>query len=43
VIGEGLNEVCSIYLCEDARKFATRLAREAVHVTRMAIGEGWSA
>ena len=44
VIGEGLNsEVCSIYLLREGmlELFATRgLAQEAVHVTRMAIGEG---
>jgi phosphotransferase system, enzyme I, PtsP len=43
-IGEGLNsEVCSIYLLREGmlELFATRgLAQEAVHVTRMAIGEG---
>jgi len=44
VIGECLHsEVCSIYLLRDGmlELFATRgLAQEAVHVTRMAIGEG---
>ena len=44
VIGEGLDsEVCSIYLLREGmlELFATRgLAQEAVHVTRMAIGEG---
>ena len=44
VIGEGLHsEVCSIYLLREGmlELFATRgLAQEAVHVTRMAIGEG---
>jgi len=44
VIGECLNsEVCSIYLLREGmlELFATRgLAQEAVHVTRMAIGEG---
>ena len=44
VIGEGLNsEVCSIYLLREGmlELFATKgLAQEAVHVTRMAIGEG---
>lgn len=44
VIGEGLNsEVCSIYLLREGflELFATRgLAQEAVHVTRLAIGEG---
>ncbi|MFC6620000.1 phosphoenolpyruvate--protein phosphotransferase [Novosphingobium panipatense] len=44
VIGESLNsEVCSIYLLREGmlELFATRgLAQEAVHVTRMAIGEG---
>jgi len=43
-IGEGLDsEVCSIYLLRKGmlELFATRgLAQEAVHVTRMAIGEG---
>ncbi len=43
-IGEGLDsEVCSIYLLREGmlELFATRgLAQEAVHVTRMAIGEG---
>ncbi len=43
-IGEGLNsEVCSVYLLREGmlELFATRgLAQEAVHVTRMAIGEG---
>ena len=43
VIGECLNsEVCSIYLLREGmlELFATRgLAQEAVHVTRMAIGE----
>ena len=44
VIGEGLDsEVCSIYLLREGmlELFATRgLAQEAVHVTRMALGEG---
>ncbi|MEO6093766.1 MAG: phosphoenolpyruvate--protein phosphotransferase [Novosphingobium sp.] len=44
VIGAGLNsEVCSIYLLREGmlELFATRgLAQEAVHVTRLAIGEG---
>ncbi len=44
VIGECLHsEVCSIYLLREGmlELFATRgLAQEAVHVTRMAIGEG---
>ena len=44
VIGETLDsEVCSIYLLREGmlELFATRgLAQEAVHVTRMAIGEG---
>ena len=44
VIGEGLDsEVCSIYLLREGmlELFATRgLAQEAVHVTRMGIGEG---
>ena len=44
VIGESLDsEVCSIYLLREGmlELFATRgLAQEAVHVTRMAIGEG---
>ncbi len=44
IIGEGLDsEVCSIYLLREGmlELFATRgLAQEAVHVTRMAIGEG---
>ena len=44
VIGEGLNsEVCSIYLLREGQLelFATRgLAQEAVHVTRMDVGEG---
>ncbi|MFC0590213.1 phosphoenolpyruvate--protein phosphotransferase [Novosphingobium aquiterrae] len=44
VIGAGLDsEVCSIYLLREGmlELFATRgLAQEAVHVTRMAIGEG---
>ena len=43
-IGEGLDsEVCSIYLLREGmlELFATRgLAQEAVHVTRMAVGEG---
>lgn len=43
-IGECLNsEVCSIYLLREGmlELFATRgLAQEAVHVTRMAVGEG---
>lgn len=44
IIGEGLDsEVCSIYLLREGmlELFATRgLAQEAVHVTRMAVGEG---
>ena len=44
VIGESLDsEVCSIYLLREGmlELFATRgLAQEAVHVTRMALGEG---
>src|SRR6478752_1131099 len=44
IIGEALDsEVCSIYLLREGalELFATRgLAQEAVHVTRMAIGEG---
>ncbi len=44
VIGECLDsEVCSIYLLREGmlELFATRgLAQEAVHVTRMAVGEG---
>jgi len=44
VIGESLDsEVCSIYLLREGtlELFATRgLAQEAVHVTRMAVGEG---
>ena len=44
VIGESLHsEVCSVYLLREGmlELFATRgLAQEAVHVTRMAIGEG---
>ncbi len=44
VIGQGLDsEVCSIYLLREGmlELFATRgLAQEAVHVTRMGIGEG---
>ena len=44
IIGESLDsEVCSIYLLRDGmlELFATRgLNQEAVHVTRMAIGEG---
>ena len=44
VIGGGLDsEVCSVYLLREGmlELFATRgLAQEAVHVTRMAIGEG---
>ena len=44
VIGEGLDsEVCSIYLLREGmlELFATQgLAQEAVHVTRMALGEG---
>ncbi|MGN6358731.1 MAG: GAF domain-containing protein, partial [Novosphingobium sp.] len=44
VIGSSLNsEVCSVYLLREGmlELFATRgLAQEAVHVTRMAIGEG---
>jgi len=43
-IGSGLNsEVCSVYLLREGmlELFATRgLAQEAVHVTRMAVGEG---
>ena len=44
IIGEALDsEVCSIYLLRDGELelFATRgLAQEAVHVTRLALGEG---
>lgn len=44
IIGEALNsEVCSIYLLREGvlELFATRgLAQEAVHVTKMALGEG---
>lgn len=44
IIGEVLNsEVCSIYLLRDGvlELYATRgLAQEAVHVTRLALGEG---
>ncbi|MDD3799150.1 MAG: phosphoenolpyruvate--protein phosphotransferase [Novosphingobium sp.] len=44
IIGDSLNsEVCSIYLLREGmlELFATRgLAQEAVHVTRMAVGEG---
>lgn len=44
VIGEGLDsEVCSIYLLREGQLelFATRgLAQEAVHVTRLGVGEG---
>ena len=44
VIGEGLDsEVCSIYLLREGmlELFATRgLSQEAVHVTRMGVGEG---
>ena len=44
VIGEGLDsEVCSIYLLREGmlELFATRgLSQEAVHVTRMSVGEG---
>ena len=44
VIGEGMNsEVCSVYLLREGmlELFATRgLAQEAVHVTRLGIGEG---
>ena len=44
VIGEGLNsEVCSVYLLREGmlELFATKgLAQEAVHVTRLAVGEG---
>ena len=44
VIGEGLDsEVCSIYLLREGmlELFATRgLSQDAVHVTRMALGEG---
>ena len=44
VIGEGLDsEVCSIYLLREGmlELFATKgLAQEAVHVTRMGVGEG---
>ncbi len=44
IIGEALNsEVCSIYLLRDGvlELYATRgLKQEAVHVTRLAIGEG---
>jgi len=44
IIGSGLDsEVCSVYLLREGmlELFATRgLAQEAVHVTRMAVGEG---
>ena len=44
IIGEGLDsEVCSIYLLREGmlELFATRgLSQEAVHVTRMGVGEG---
>ena len=44
IIGEGLDsEVCSIYLLREGmlELYATRgLNKEAVHVTRLAIGEG---
>lgn len=44
VIGEGMDsEVCSVYLLREGKLelFATRgLAQEAVHVTRLGIGEG---
>lgn len=44
IIGEALNsEVCSIYLLREGalELFATRgLAQEAVHVTKLAMGEG---
>ncbi|MDO7844699.1 phosphoenolpyruvate--protein phosphotransferase [Sphingomonas immobilis] len=44
IVGEALSsEVCSIYLLRDGELelFATRgLAQEAVHVTKMALGEG---
>ncbi|WP_425230900.1 phosphoenolpyruvate--protein phosphotransferase [Sphingomonas sp.] len=44
IIGEGLeSEVCSIYLLREGvlELFATRgLAQEAVHVTKLALGEG---
>ena len=44
IIGEGLeSEVCSIYLLREGvlELYATRgLAQEAVHVTRLALGEG---
>ena len=44
IIGEGLDsEVCSIYLLREGllELFATRgLAQEAVHVTKLATGEG---
>ena len=44
VIGEGLDsEVCSVYLLREGmlELFATRgLSQEAVHVTRMGVGEG---
>ena len=44
VIGEGLDsEVCSVYLLREGmlELFATKgLAQEAVHVTRMGVGEG---
>ena len=44
VIGEGLDsEVCSVYLLREGmlELFATRgLSQEAVHVTRMSVGEG---
>src|ERR1700712_2145605 len=44
IVGEGVaSEVCSIYLLRDGvlELFATRgLAQEAVHVTKLALGEG---
>ncbi|RDE04649.1 phosphoenolpyruvate--protein phosphotransferase [Sphingomonas aracearum] len=44
IVGEGVNsEVCSIYLLRDGvlELFATEgLAQEAVHVTKLALGEG---
>ena len=44
IIGEGLDsEVCSIYLLREGmlELFATRgLEQSAVHITRMAVGEG---
>ena len=44
IVGEGMSsEVCSIYLLRDGllELYATRgLAQEAVHVTKLALGEG---